>query len=245
MNEREEFGAIVLAAGKGTRMNSELPKVLHPVLGRPMILYIMDALGKLGIDRPVVILGFGAEKVRAALGETPRYALQAEQLGSGHAVQCAREVAEGIAEHFLILCGDSPLFRLETMQALMESHRSTGAAITLTSAILDVPTGYGRIERNGAGEITGIVEERDASEEQKQIREVNGGLYAFESDWLWENLPQMRLNQKGEYCLTDLVGVAISQGRRVGAIQASPEEVEGVNTPAHLARAEEILRGRL
>lgn len=244
MSELAEFGAIVLAAGKGTRMKSDLPKVLHPLLGRPMVTFVLDALAQLGIEKPVVIVGFHADQVKETLGNQYRYALQSEQKGSGHAVACSQSEAEGIAKNLLILCGDSPLFKLETMRSLMQTHLKTNAAITLTSANLDNPTGYGRILRNSSQEITGIVEEKDATENQKKVREVNGGLYAFNSEWLWKNIGKMKLNQKGEYCLTDLVGVAIEQGFCVSAVPAVEEELQGVNTPEHLQKAEQILKSR-
>lgn len=238
-----DFQAIVLAAGKGTRMGSDLPKVLLPVCGRPVITHILDALGKAGIQRPVVVVGYKAEKVREALGDRVIYALQKEQRGSGHAVMCARDAARG-AKDLLIMCGDSPLFRVETISAVMEAHVREDAVITLASAILDDPTGYGRILRGPGGEVIGVVEEKIAMPEQKAVKEINGGLYAFDAGWLWESIHLMRENEVGELCLTEMVDIAIAQGRKVIAVPIPAEEVAGINTPEQLRAAERVLSER-
>lgn len=240
---KEKFQAIVLAAGKGARMKSELPKVLLPLAGKPVISRILDVLAEVGIPRPVVVIGRGGDLVKKTLGDRCVYAVQDEQLGSGHAVMCAREAA-GDAKDILVMCGDSPLFRAETVRSLMSAHIRESAAITLVSAILDDPTGYGRILRAPSGEIAGIVEEKLASDDQKAIREINGGLYAFDGAWLWGNTHLMRENDAGEFCLTEMVDIAISQARRVITVPASPDEVAGINTPEQLLAAERTLRGR-
>lgn len=242
--------AIILAAGKGKRMGdenapAEFPKVLRRAVGRPLIAYVIDALKGAGISDISIIIGFGADRVKAALGDGWRYVVQSEQLGSGHAVACAREALfdrEGVA---VIMCGDSPLFTAATISSLVARHISSCAAITLVSAQLDDPTGYGRIKRNDFGEITGVVEEKCASPEEKLISEINGGAYAFDSAWLWANIDRMAGNEAGELNLTDLVRVAIEQGSGVEAVQTAQEEVTGVNTPADLKRIEEILEKRL
>ena len=169
------FQAIVLAAGKGTRMGSDLPKVLLPVCGRPVVTHILDALAGVGIPQPVVVIGYKAEMVKEALGSRVIYALQEEQRGSGHAVMCARDAA-GDAENILVMCGDSPLFKVETISAVMEAHVREGAVIALASAVLDDPTGYGRILRSANGDVLGVAEEKIATGEQKAVREINGGL---------------------------------------------------------------------
>lgn len=238
-----EFQAIVLAAGRGSRMGSDLPKVLLPVYGKPMVAHILDLLAKVGICSPVVVVGKGGDLVREALGDCCLYADQPEQRGSGHAVICAREAASG-SRHVLVMCGDSPLFRVETVRALMEAHLSEGAAVSLVSATLDDPHGYGRILRAPDGSVVGVVEEKIATEAQRAILEINGGCYAFRSDWLWANIDQMPVNEVGEQCLTSMVDIAIEQGLRVIAAPCSADEVAGVNTPEQLRSAEAALASR-
>ncbi|MCX6377291.1 MAG: NTP transferase domain-containing protein [Armatimonadetes bacterium] len=240
---RHGFQAVILAAGKGTRMGSDLPKVLLSLAGRPVLAHILDSLAQVGITRPVVVIGTGGELVRGTLGDCCIYAVQEEQLGSGHAVMCARDATQD-ADNILVMCGDSPLFRVETIRSVMEAHLRERATITLVSAILDDPRGYGRVLRGPGGEVSGIVEEKLATEEQKAIGEINGGLYAFDAPWLWENIGLMRRNEAGEYCLTEMVEIAISQGCRVIAVSASPDEVAGINTPDQLLAAERVLLAR-
>jgi len=239
-----EFQAIVLAAGKGKRMGSGLPKVLLPLCGRPIIGHVLDVLAKVGIPKPVIVISREGDVVRKTLGDDYSYAVQDEQLGSGHAVLCAREAAQG-ERNIIVMCGDSPLFRVETVRSLMEEHVQCQAAVTLVSAMLDNPSGYGRILRNPTGEVSGIVEEKLASDEQKAIGEINGGCYGFDAEWLWNNVGLMAQNEVGEYCLTEMVDIAIRQGRRVIAVPSHPDEVAGINTPAQLEQAEHILCGRI
>lgn len=236
-----DFQAIVLAAGKGSRMRSDLPKVLHPVCGLPMVCHVLNTLKEVGVSRTIIVIGMGAELVEQTLGVGYVYVLQAQQLGSGHAAMCARAAAEGQSRHTLVLCGDSPLFRVETIRALMDCHARENATVSLVSAVLDDPTGYGRIIRDAGGRITGVVEEKLADEAQRAVKEINGGCYAFDSSWLWANIDRMTVNEVGERCLTEMVDIAIGDGRTVVAVSAQPEEVLGVNTPAQLAEAERIL----
>ena len=238
-----DFQAIILAAGKGSRMKSDLPKVLLPLCGRPMLAYVLDVLSEVGIRHPIIVLGKGGDMVREALGDAYHYARQDEQLGSGHAVLCAREAALG-SDNILVMCGDSPLFLAETVRSLMETHVREAATVTLASAILDDPKGYGRILRTPTGDVTGIVEEKLATAQQKAIREINGGCYALDADWLWGNIESMHKNEAGEYCLTEMVDIAIAQGKKVITITAKPDEVAGVNTTEQLLSAEEIIRAR-
>ena len=224
-------------------MGSSLPKVLLPLCGRPMLAYILDVLAEVGITHPVVVVGDGGEMVEQALGDQCMYALQEEQLGSGHAVLCAREVARD-SKNLLVMCGDSPLFRAETVRSLMEAHVRERATVTLVSAVLEDPRGYGRMLRTPTGDVAGIVEEKLATDAQKAVREINGGCYAFDAAWLWENLDSMHRNEAGEYCLTEMVDTAIAQGRKVIAVPASPDEVAGVNTPEQLRAAEAVLKRR-
>jgi bifunctional UDP-N-acetylglucosamine pyrophosphorylase / glucosamine-1-phosphate N-acetyltransferase len=246
-----DFYAIVLAAGKGTRMQGEpvppgapkeFPKVLRPVLGRPMIYYALDALSGAGIDDITIVIGYGGEEVRRVLGPRFRYAVQSEQLGSGHAVASARELLRKHPGDAIITCGDSPLFTAESIQRLKEIHSESGAVITLASALIDDPTGYGRIIRDESGSIKGITEEKAASQLEKSVREINGGAYAFRGNWLWQNLDRIKKNEQGEYYLTDLVGMAIEDGLRVESVSCAPEETYGVNTPEQLKEAESVLQ---
>lgn len=226
-------------------MGSDIPKVLLPLCGRPMLTQVLDVLAEAGVDdRVIVVSRSGESQVRKVLGDSPVYVVQREQLGSGHAVMCAREAAEG-SSNALVMCGDSPLFEPESVLRLMDEHVRTGAAITLASAILEDPAGYGRVLRDSAGKITGIVEECEAGDEQKAIREINGGCYAFDAGWLWDNIQCLSPNDAGEYCLTEIVNTAVAQGMHVSSVQVTADEVAGINTPEQLRQAEHILCARL
>lgn len=243
------YYAIILAAGRGKRMRdeslpAEFPKVLRQVKGRALVDYVVHALHGAGIADITLIVGFGADYVRREMGDTFAYALQTEQRGSGHAVASAKSLLDGREGSAIVMCGDSPLFTAATISRLKDHHSSTGATITLVSAVLDDPTGYGRIKRDEMGRITGIVEEKCASPEEKSILEINGGALAFDSHWLWKNIHLIQTNEAGELNLTDLVRVAISQGRLVAAVECLAEEVMGVNTPDDLRNAEKVLAGR-
>jgi bifunctional UDP-N-acetylglucosamine pyrophosphorylase/glucosamine-1-phosphate N-acetyltransferase len=243
------FYAIVLAAGKGKRMRdesapAEFPKVLRQVLGRPMIAYVIDALTSSGITDINVIVGYGADFVKGSVGSGRRYIVQDQQLGSGHAVACAKGSLGRRDGHAIIMCGDSPIFTAATISSLKDRHLASCATITMVSSVMDNPAGYGRIRRGESGDISGVVEEKCASSEEKSIREINGGAYAFESRWLWENIEKIERNEAGELNLTDLVRVAISQGMKVEAMPAAPEEVMGANTPEDIVRLEDILKRR-
>lgn len=239
---------LVLAAGKGSRFASEsgepFPKVLQPVLGRPMVSYVLDALAGAGIEDITLIVGFGAQQVVREVGANVKYVLQTEQRGSGHAAACARDAFREFDGGLVVMCGDSPLFTAETVRRICEEHTRTRAVVTLASALLDDPFGYGRIVRDPNGAIAGIVEEKCASDREKAIREVNGGAYAFDARWLFDNIDQMALNEANEYNLTDMVRVAARQGRTISAVSCDPRELMGVNTPDQLHAVEEILRGR-
>jgi bifunctional UDP-N-acetylglucosamine pyrophosphorylase/glucosamine-1-phosphate N-acetyltransferase len=223
---------------------AEFPKVLRQVNGRPLISYVVAALHEADITDVNLIVGFGADYVRQAMGDNRQYIVQNEQLGSGHAVSCARETLGNRTETAIIMCGDSPLFTAATISNLIEQHISSEATITLISATLDDPTGYGRIKRLPSGEISGIVEEKCANSEEKAIKEINGGAYAFDSEWLWANIDRIKRNEAGEFNLTDLVRIAVADNRKIEAVHASSEEVMGVNTPDDLKQVEEILRMR-
>ena len=244
--------AIILAAGKGTRMRSDLPKVLHPVGGRPMVRAVVDACRAAGCGRVVLVVGYKQELVREALRDDPsvEFAVQTEQLGTGHAVMCARGLLEREASEpgrpVFVLAGDGPLIRAATLRALLSRHVETGAKATLATAVIDDPSGYGRIVRSADGRFAGIVEEKDATAEQKRIREVNPSYYCFDGSALFETLARVSPNAaSGEYYITDVPGLLLAAGERVEVIDAvPPEDVLSINTPEQLAAVDAIYRSR-
>lgn len=239
--------AVILAAGQGTRMKSKLYKVLHPVCGMPMVEHVAQNVGQLGVEKIVTIVGHGAEKVQEQLGAKSEYALQAEQLGTAHAVQQAASLIEGKAGTTLVVCGDTPLIRPETMQALLDHHQATNAKATILTAIADNPTGYGRILRSEAGSVERIVEQKDASPEEQLVTEINTGTYCFDNEALFEALKMVSNdNVQGEYYLPDVIEILQKQGETVAAFATdSFEETLGVNDRVALSEAERIMRARI
>ena len=242
-----EIETVILAAGKGKRMVSALPKVLHQICGRPMIAYVLDTLSSLGMASPIVVVGHGAEQVQAALGEGVRFAVQAEQLGTGHAVMQAMPYLEGYAGTVLIIYGDVPFLRPETIETLLSHHRTQRATATVLTDLRDDPTGYGRVVRDTNGNVSRVVEEPDASDQEREIREVNAGMYAIEAGALRDALRALRpANVQGEYYLTDAIGVLLDGGHTVAAVVVSAsQEATGINSRADLARAEAAMRAML
>ncbi len=242
-----EVVGVVLAAGKGTRMKSALPKVLHPLLGRPMAEYALRAVEAATNARPVVVIGHQAERVRQGLGpDRARYVVQDPPLGTGDAVRRARDLLEGRVQTVLVTNGDMPLLRAETLRALLAAHATHDGPITLLTVVADDPRGFGRIVRDPQGRVQAIVEEAHATLEQKAIRELNVGVYAFDAAWLWPALEALPLSPKGEYYLTDTVALAVAQGRAVHAlVLEDPTEAIGVNTRVHLAEAAAVLQQRI
>jgi bifunctional UDP-N-acetylglucosamine pyrophosphorylase/glucosamine-1-phosphate N-acetyltransferase len=244
-------GAIVLAAGLGTRMRSRRAKVLHELAGLPLVRYPLAALAALDPERVALVVGHQADDVRAAAGGAGlaglRTVVQAEQRGTGHAVACAADAFRGFVGDVLILYGDVPLIRPATLRTLLAAHRTEAADLTLATMSFADPTGYGRILRDAAGRAVGIVEERDASDAQRAITEVNPGLYAARSEVLFSLLAELRPNNaQGELYLTDLVALAARGGRRVSTLAApSAEELAGINTRAELAHMEATLKADL
>jgi bifunctional UDP-N-acetylglucosamine pyrophosphorylase/glucosamine-1-phosphate N-acetyltransferase len=241
--------AIILAAGHGKRMKSERAKVLHEVCGRPMIRYVVDAARGAGARTIVVVVGCGAEQVRACLENDPDvlFATQERQLGTGDAVRVCRGVLADYRGPALVLVGDEPLIRPEPLADLLALQQSEGAACLLGTAVLPDPTGFGRILRDSAGRFLRIVEQRDCTPEEKAIREVNPSCYVFDLPGLWDALDRLDTqNVQGEYYLTDAPALLQSLGRKVVALNAlEPDDILGVNTRQHLAQAHAIMQSRI
>ncbi len=238
---------IVLAAGKGTRMKSEHPKALMPLLGQPLTRYVLRALEEAGIHPIIVVVGHGADRVQSALGPPYHYAIQEVQLGTGHACMQALPHIPPDATDVVVAAGDSPLVTAEAIRALWNHHQTTGAQATVATALMDDPTGYGRIVRDAQGRVVGIVEEKDATPEQKAIREVCTSFYCFEVEVLRRALPRLsNQNAQGEYYLTDVIGLIAQEGGKVEAwLSPDPSLLMGVNTRWELAQAGHALRMRL
>jgi bifunctional UDP-N-acetylglucosamine pyrophosphorylase / glucosamine-1-phosphate N-acetyltransferase len=237
------LAAVVMAAGLGTRMKSEVPKHLHPLLGRRMVDWVLEAARPLGAD-PLLVITSPAQ--REAFGETP-IAVQETPRGTGDAVAAARSALERNAGHVLVLSGDTPLLTTELLTSLVEAHRGNDAAATILAAEFDEPRAYGRIVRDGDGNVRGVVEAVDATPDQLAIREMNTSIYVFDAEALWSALERLEpQNAQGELYLTDTVGILISDGRRVDVHPArDPRETDGVNTRAELAAAAAVLRERV
>ena len=238
--------AVLLAAGFGTRMKSDLPKVLHPILGRPMLFYTLEAARQASTETPVLVVGYKAEAVRGVVGDAARYVLQEQQLGTGHAVMQAEALLKGQTDYVIVTYADMPLLRPETLQRLVETQKNNPGPISLVTVIAPDPRGFGRIIRQPDGSVAAIVEEAAASQEQLKITELNVGAYCFSADWLWDTLHHIPLSAKGEYYLTDTVEAAVKDGLPVQAIvMGDIVETIGINTRVHLAEAEAAMRQRI
>ncbi|HEX9015679.1 MAG TPA: bifunctional UDP-N-acetylglucosamine diphosphorylase/glucosamine-1-phosphate N-acetyltransferase GlmU [Chloroflexota bacterium] len=237
------MAAVILAAGMGTRMRSGLPKVLHRAAGDPLVVHVVEAARVAGVSDIVVVVGHGRDLVMSALGDSVRYAVQEPQLGTGHALSSAIETLDPVPSHLIVLCGDAPLVRPETIARLAAEGRD--AAVVVLSANLPEPRGYGRIVRGSDGSVRAIVEEADATEAERAISEINSGIYRLDGSWVAANLSKIEKSRKGEYYLTDLVALAVREGRNVRALVASEAaEVLGVNDRFQLAEADRVLRYR-
>ena len=235
--------AVILAAGKGTRMRSDRAKVLAPLAGRPLLYHVLDAVDAVPFDRVIAIVGHQADRVREAVADrNVECVLQEPQLGTGHAVLCAAPLLAGVQGSIAVLAGDAPLIRPETLRALLTHHERARAAVTLLSAVLDDASGYGRVVRKD-GRVVAIVEDKDATPEERRIQEINSSIYAFDAAFLLRGLPALRNeNRQGEYYLTDLVQMAFAEGRPVeGLPVGDPLEVAGINTLEQLEEAERYL----
>ena len=238
--------ALILAAGQGKRIKSDIPKVLHKVCGKEMVNHVIDNMRKACIQDVNVIVGKGAELVKEGTkSRCVSYSLQEEQLGTGHAVKCAKSFLEGKDGVVAIFAGDAPLTKVETIERLMNEHIEKNNSATLLSAFVDDPTGYGRIIRNG-DEVVKIVEHKDCNEEELKVNEMNAAMYCFDIKELLSSLEKLsNNNSQGEYYLTDVIGILKEAGKRVGAVVADYEDTIGVNSRDQLAEAEEILRSRI
>ena len=238
--------SIILAAGKGTRMKSSLPKVLHEVGGKPMVQHVLDAAKEAGSKRNVIVIGFGGEMVKEVIGEQAEIVLQKEQLGTGHAVRQAEDVLRDEQGTVMVLCGDTPLLTGALLKKLYDEHKAAGAKATVLTAIMPDATGYGRIIRTKDGNVAKIVEHKDATEEERKVQEVNSGIYCFDKKALFEALSQVGCdNAQGEYYLPDVLEILGKQGEKIWATAADDyEETLGINSRVQLAGAEKILRRR-
>lgn len=233
----EKIAAVIMAAGKGTRMKSPLPKVLHRLGGIPLIAHVVDRAKALNPDKIVVIVGYQGELVKGIIADSKiDFVFQREQLGTGHAVAQTENILKGKFEQILVLSGDVPNIKSETLKRLIAQHQSSHSAVSFISTDLDNPTGYGRVVRDSEGGVLGIVEEKDASPKIKGIREINSGIYCFRSDILFEGLKHIgRKNEQGEFYLTDTVGWAIAKNLPVEAIKIEDSrEIGGINTKEDL-----------
>ncbi len=246
--------AIILAAGLGKRMRSDLPKVLHPVGDRPMVCAVIDACRAAGCERIVLVVGYRQELVREALADQPdiEYAEQLDQLGTGHAVVQARSLFEASigsgasSGDVFVLAGDGPLIRSETLGELLHRHRETGASATMATSMIDDPSGYGRIVRGSDGSFEAIVEQKNCTPEQLAINEVNPSYYCFKVSSLFETLERVTRNEaSGEYYVTDVPGLLLESGSRVEVLASvPPEDILSINSPEQLAGVDEIYRAR-
>ena len=255
------YATVVLAAGQGTRMRSTLPKVLHQLAGVPLLSHVLKSVEAIPsttsfkalsdhicTHRPIVVLGHEAAQVASAFGERCLYALQEEQLGTGHAVLAAQSVVDELdplPQTILVCYGDTPLVRSEILAQVLVEHLTRRSTVTFLTASMEHSSDFGRVVRDTNGQVREIVEVKRATEEQKRIREINSGVYCFERSWLWSALQALPRNLSGEYYLTDLVGIACTQGRTIATVQGTLDETIGVNNRVQLAEAERLLRQRV
>lgn len=239
--------ALILAAGQGKRIKSNLPKVLHKVCGKEMVKHVIDTVKKAEIHDINLIIGKGAELVEERTKDTGvTYSLQAEQLGTGHAVKCAKEFLENKSGVVAVFTGDTPLIKQSTVERLINDHIDNKNAATILTAMVDDPTGYGRIVRDKNGKVLKIVEHKDCNEEELKIKEMNSAIYCFDIELLVKSLDKLNNNNnQGEYYLTDVIGILKEEGYSIGAVVTDIEETIGVNSRVQLAEAEEILRNRI
>lgn len=239
--------AIVLAAGQGTRMKSNLYKVLHPVMGKPMVQHVIDQLQQLQLEKIITVVGFGSDLVKEQLGDTTEFVTQEEQLGTGHAVKQAEPLLHHAKGVTLVVCGDTPLLTKETLESLYHHHQQTDAKATVLTTTIADPTGYGRIIRDESGSVAKIVEHKDATQEQLEVNEINTGTYCFDNGMLFDALDNVsNENVQGEYYLPDVMEILKQKGEKIAAYHTDdPDETIGVNDRIALAEAEKKLKERV
>ncbi|MBP1890287.1 bifunctional UDP-N-acetylglucosamine pyrophosphorylase/glucosamine-1-phosphate N-acetyltransferase [Clostridium moniliforme] len=239
--------ALILAAGQGKRIKSDIPKVLHKVCGKEMVNHVIDNMRKANIEDVNVIIGKGAELVKEGTKErNVSYSLQEEQLGTGHAVKCATDFLKGKKGTVIVFAGDAPLTKESTIENLIKEHEENKNSATLLSAMVEDPTGYGRIIRDSNGDVLKIVEHKDCNEEELLVNEMNAAMYCFDIEELLNSLEKLsNNNNQGEYYLTDVIGILKDEGKKIGAVVTDYEDTIGVNSRVQLAEAEEILRNRI
>ena len=238
--------AVLLAAGQGTRMESDLPKVLHPLAGKPMLWHTFQAVNQACTEKPVVVVGYGADLVREYVGDDAVCVLQEPQLGTGHAAMQAESILLGESDYVIVTYADMPLLRGETFQQLVELQKKNTGPISMLTVVAEDPRGFGRVVRKEDGTVAAVVEEYVATPEQKAIKELNVGAYCFSADWLWDALHRIELSPKGEYYLTDVVALAVKENLPVRALVLDDlSETIGINTRIHLAEAEATMRQRI
>lgn len=239
--------AVLLAAGQGTRMKSDFPKVLHPLCGKPMLWHVLEALKSVTTEKPVVVVGHGAEEVKKYVGDSADCVLQEPQLGTGHAAIQAESLLKSKTDYVIVTYADMPLLRGETFKRLLKTQRVNSGPFSLLTVIAEDPRGFGRIVRKADGTVDAIVEEYVATPEQRAIKELNVGAYCFNADWLWDALHRIEKNpKKGEYYLTDIVEIAVRDNLPVQAVVHDDFiETIGINTRVHLSEAEAALRMRI
>jgi bifunctional UDP-N-acetylglucosamine pyrophosphorylase/glucosamine-1-phosphate N-acetyltransferase len=239
--------AVILAAGKGKRMKSDLPKVLHKLCGKPMVEYVIDTARELGVQRIILVVGHKGNQTEGSLQHHQvEFVIQEEQLGTGHAVLQTKELLSDFDGDVLILCGDVPLLRAETLKKLLEEHRKKKVVATVLTAILDDPSHYGRIIRNEQGMVQEIVEAKDVDADQKNVKEINTGIFCFDREALFSVLDKITNdNKQGEYYLTDVVKLLREKNLKVWAmVTPDPVETLGINSPEELKKMEKILLKR-
>ncbi len=243
----KELRAIILAAGKGTRMKSDQPKVLYPVCGRPMLSYVIEAVQSAGSLISYVVVGHEAEKVKGILGSDLEPLVQKELLGTADAVRCAESKLKNFKGDVLVVCGDTPLLRTETLKTVIRKHHQTGASCTVLTAVVGNPAGYGRIIRGADGRAVAIREDKDLLNAERSILEINVGVYCFKGESFLKALPLIQMNpKKKEFYLTDIVEVMAARNLKVETIETeSPQEGWGINTQVELANAAVVLRRRI
>ncbi|MBU9710162.1 bifunctional UDP-N-acetylglucosamine diphosphorylase/glucosamine-1-phosphate N-acetyltransferase GlmU [Evansella tamaricis] len=239
--------AVILAAGKGTRMKSDLYKVLHPVCGKPMVQHVVDQLKGCHVEKTITVVGHGAEMVKDQLGQEVSYVLQENQLGTGHAVIQAESILSEEEGTTVVLCGDTPLLTKDTINALIEEHEGVQAKATVLTAISDDPTGYGRIIRSNEGNVEKIVEHKDATDMEREVKEINTGTYCFDNKSLFQALKRVgNDNVQGEYYLPDVIEILKGQGEVIAAYQTPDfSETIGVNDRVALSMAESVMKMRI